>query len=68
MFEDQIMVNKVSEESTFWMICWNDDELASTVTDCIYTGHQKLNRKTKFICRILEGQLEAYPHEIVEVH
>ena len=43
IFEDQIMVSEVSEESTFWMIWLKDDELASAVTDCIYTGQLKLS-------------------------
>ena len=43
IFEDQIMVSQVSEESSFWMIWLKDDELASAVTDCIYTGQLKLS-------------------------
>jgi hypothetical protein len=37
------MVSEVSEESTFWMIWLKDDELATAVTDCIYTGQLKLS-------------------------
>ena len=53
IFEDQIMVSEVSEESTFWMIWLKDDELASAVTDCIYTGQLKLSGKANGIWRFL---------------
>jgi hypothetical protein len=52
------MVSEVSEESTFWMIWLKDDEWASAVTDCIYTGQLKLSDKANGIWRFLAGQCE----------